>query len=174
MEELKYPIGKFKPAGPLTADQRRGFISEIEATPKQLRDAVSGLSEARLDETYRPGGWTLRQVVHHVADSHLNAYQRFKLGLTEDHPTIKTYKEALWSEQPDARTLPVEVSLSLLEALHTRWLVNLRGMTDAQFKRTLNHPESGSVTLDWMLALYAWHGRHHTAHVTSWRKRNGV
>jgi hypothetical protein len=113
-------------------------------------------------------------VVHHVADSHLNAYQRFKLALTEDQPTIKTYKEALWSEEPDARTLPVTVSLALLDALHTRWVTRLRSMSDSHFKRTLNHPESGAVTLDFMLALYAWHGKHHCAHITSGRKRSGL
>ena len=174
MEELKYPIGKFSYSGTLTPDQRKACIDKIDAAPSNLRRAVAGLSEAQLNETYRPQGWTLRQVVHHVADSHLNAYQRFKLVLTEDHPRIKTYKEALWAEEPDARTLPVDVSIQLLEALHGRWVTRLRSMDTAAFARTLDHPEQGAVNLDFMLALYAWHGQHHTAHILGWRKRSGV
>lgn len=174
MEELKYPTGRFKYSGSNTPEQRTSYIQAIEAVPGELRRAVAGLSDAQLNQSYRPEGWTLRQVVHHVADSHLNAYQRFKLTLTEDNPRIKTYKEALWAEEPDARTLPVEVSLQLLEALHGRWVVSLRAMNAAAFSRTLDHPESGAVTLDFMLALYAWHGKHHTAHITSWRARQGT
>jgi uncharacterized damage-inducible protein DinB len=174
MDELKYPIGKFHYAGPQSAAEQRACIDAIEAVPGQLRQAVAGLTDSRLDTPYRPQGWTLRQVVHHVADSHINAYQRFKLALTEDHPRIKTYREKLWAEEVDARTLPVEVSLKLLEAMHERWVTRLRTMDDAAFARTLDHPEQGAVNLDFMLALYAWHGPHHTAHITSWRKRQGV
>ena len=174
MEELKYPIGKFSYSGSNTPAQRAALIDAIDAAPANLRQAVAGLSEAQLNETYRPQGWTLRQVVHHVADSHLNAYQRFKLTLTEDNPTIKTYKEALWAEVTDARTLPVEVSLTMLESMHQRWVTGLRALEASKFARTMNHPEAGPVNLDWLVALYAWHGQHHTAHITSWRKRQGV
>jgi uncharacterized damage-inducible protein DinB len=174
MADLKYPIGKFSHAGPLTRDQRAACIAAIDELPRALRASVQGLSDAQMNSRYRPEGWTLCQVVHHMADSHINAYQRFKLALTEDHPTIKPYREALWAEEPDARALPVEVSLSLLEALHTRWVTRLTAMTDADFKRSLHHPDAGTMTLDLLLDLYAWHGRHHTAHVTSWRERNGV
>lgn len=174
MEELKYPIGRFKYAGSHTPEQRTSCIDAIDAAPGALRRAIAGLSEAQLNESYRPQGWTMRQVVHHVADSHLNAYQRFKLALTETHPRIKTYEEQLWAEEPDARTLPVEVSLILMESLHARWVPRLRSMDAAAFARTLDHPDSGAVTLDFMLALYAWHGKHHTAHILEWRKRHGV
>lgn len=172
MEELKYPIGRFKYSGPQTPEQRLKCIDEIDAAPRALRLAVAGLSEKDLHETYRKDGWTLRQVVHHVADSHMHAYQRFKFALTEEHPSIRSYQEALWAEELDARTLPVEVSLNLLEALHQRWGTRLRSMEAQAFSRTLDHPEMGSVSLDQMLALYAWHGRHHTAHIVEWRKRN--
>lgn len=174
MEELKYPIGRFKNPGPLSASDRKACVDALRAVPAELRKAVAGLSEAQLDQTYRPGGWTLRQVVHHVADSHLNAYQRFKLALTEDRPRIKTYKEGLWAEELDARTLPVEVSLKLLESLHERWVTRLAAMDDKAFARTLDHPEVGDVTLEYMLAMYAWHGRHHTSHITGWRSRTGA
>ena len=174
MDELKYPIGKFSYGGSSTAAQRASFIDLIDAAPAHLRRAVQGLSETQLNETYRPQGWTLRQVVHHVADSHLNAYLRFKLALTEDNPRIKTYKEALWAEVIDARTLPVEVSLTLLESMHKRWVLGLRNLEPSTFARTLDHPDAGKVDLDWLVALYAWHGQHHTAHITNWRKRQGV
>lgn len=174
MTDLRYPIGPFVYDGGMTEARRAECVARISAAPAALRSAVAGLSDAQLDTPYRPGGWTLRQVVHHVPDSHLNAYTRFRLTLTEDQPTIKTYDEARWAELPDARTLPVTVSLALLEALHVRWTALLRGLTAADGARRLFHPEHGRLmTLDELLALYAWHGEHHTAHVTSLRARSG-
>jgi len=171
--ELSYPIGKFKPEGPLTFAQRKHLIGEIEQAPARLRAAVSGLSDARLDTPYREGGWTVRQVVHHLADSHLNSYVRFRLALTESEPTIKPYDQALWAELHDARTAPVELSLALFEALHQRWVLLLKSLEAADFARTFRHPERGTMTLDQNLALYAWHGRHHVAHITSLAERMG-
>jgi uncharacterized damage-inducible protein DinB len=152
---------------------RAARIAEIDETPAKLRAAVAGLSASQLDTPYRPEGWSVRQVVHHLPDSHANAYVRFKLALTEDSPTIKPYLEARWAELPDTRETPVEVSLALLEALHRRWVILLRAMTAEDFARPLQHPEKGRLTLDQMLALYAWHGRHHVAHVTALRERMG-
>ena len=171
--DLRFPVGKFSPPADVTPQDRSRFIEEIAATPTRLRAAVAGLSPAQLDTPYRDGGWTVRQVVHHVPDSHLNAYIRFKLALTEDEPTIKPYFEDRWATLEDSRTTPIEVSLALLEALHTRWVILLRSMKAADFARPLNHPEMGRLNLDRMLALYAWHGRHHVAHVTSLRERMG-
>ncbi len=148
------------------------MIDQIAAAPLRMREAVSGLTPSQLDTTYRPGGWTLRQVVHHVPDSHLNAYVRFKLALTEDGPTIKPYDEARWAELSDTRDTPLNTSLAMLEALHDRWVRLLRSMAPADFQRQLKHPESGTMTLDALLSLYAWHGRHHVAHITSARERN--
>ena len=173
MEDLHYPIGKFKYEGPNTDDQRRRLIGEIEQTPAALRSAVSGLSGPQLDTPYRDGGWTVRQVVHHLPDSHLNAYVRFKLALTENNPTIKPYDQERWAELADAKTAPVETSLMLMESLHKRWVMLLESMTAADFARNLMHPELGVVSLDKYLGLYAWHGRHHVAHITSLRKRMG-
>ena len=174
MTDLRYPIGPFAYHGDMTEARRAACVARIAAAPAALRAVVAGLSDAQLDTPYRAGGWTLRQVVHHVPDSHMNAYTRFRLTLTEDQPTIKTYDEARWAELPDARTLPVEVSLALLEALHVRWTALLRGLTAADGVRQLFHPEHGRLmTLDELLALYAWHGEHHTAHVTSLRARSG-
>ena len=138
-----------------------------------MRRALDGLSDGQLDTPYRPGGWTVRQVVHHVPDSHLNAYCRFKLALTEQNPTIKPYDEAAWAKVADTARTPPGVSLTMLDALHTRWVILLESMTAADFGRPLKHPEKGSITLDWMLQLYAWHGRHHAAHITELRKREG-
>lgn len=174
MEQLKYPIGKFSFPEALLPGERTACIHAIAEAPGLMRAAVAGLTLEQLDTPYRPEGWTHRQVVHHMADSHINAYQRFKLALTEEHPTIKPYREALWAEEPDARLEPVEVSLALLDALHGRWVARLSVMSPAEFARTLNHPEAGTMNLDQMLSLYAWHGRHHTAHITSWRQRHGV
>jgi uncharacterized damage-inducible protein DinB len=172
--DLQYPIGKFHRHGALTDELRARYIEQIEILPGRLRDAVSGLNEKQLETPYRPGGWTVRQVVHHVADSHMNAYIRFKLTLTEDEPLIKTYLEAKWAELPDAKTEPVEVSLKLLEALHVRWVKTLRTMGPAQFARTMRHPEwSKPMSLDDSLALYAWHGKHHVAHIAMLRQREG-
>jgi len=167
LEHLRYPVGRFHFEGELTPETRRALIDEIAALPAAFRVAVAGLSEAQLETPYRPEGWTLRQVVHHMPDSHLNAYIRFRLALTEDVPTIRPYMEERWAELPDARTAPPEVSLALLETLHDRWVRLLRAMSPSDFARTLQHPASGSFTLDKMLALYAWHGRHHLAHVTA-------
>ncbi|HEY3128225.1 MAG TPA: bacillithiol transferase BstA [Acidobacteriota bacterium] len=173
MADLRYPIGKFFPLPNPTQEQRRKLIKEISRAPAKLRAAVSGLSEKQLNTPYRPEGWTVRQVVHHVPDSHLNAYVRFKLALTERQPTIKPYDEKLWASLEDVRKTPVETSLSLLESLHERWVVLLRSLAARDFARTLQHPELGIMTLDALLAMYAWHGRHHVAHITSLRERMG-
>jgi hypothetical protein len=172
--DLQYPIGKFAYDGAMTDARRAACVARISAAPAALRAAVAGLTDAQLDTPYRPDGWTVRQVVHHVPDSHLNAYVRMRLALTEDVPTIKPYEEARWAELPDARTLPVEVSLALLEALHVRWTALLRTFGAVEGARQLRHPEHGRLmTIDELLALYAWHGEHHVAHVTSLRDRSG-
>jgi uncharacterized damage-inducible protein DinB len=174
MTDLRYPIGKFERGPePLTADARRRLIDQIAEAPARLREAVRDLSEEKLDTEYRPGGWTVRQVAHHLPDSHLNAYVRFKLALTESEPTIKPYEEGLWARLADVRETPVEVSVVLLEALHRRWVVLLRALSDGDFARTFRHPEAGAMSLDRTLALYAWHGRHHVAHITSLKDRMG-
>ena len=173
MTDLRFPIGKFHFDGPLAAQQKQAALDEIANTPGNLRAAIKGLSEAQLDTPYRPGGWTVRQVVHHVPDSHLNSYVRFKLALTEDEPTIKPYAEDRWAELADTRTTPVEVSLTLLESLHDRWVRLLRSLISEDWKRTYRHPELGAMTLEKTLALYAWHGRHHVAHITALREQNG-
>jgi len=165
----RYPIGKFHWKGELTDTDRAELIGQIAEAPARMREAAAGLTEAQLDTPYRPGGWTARQVIHHVPDSHLNAYIRFKLALTEDQPTIKPYDEVRWAELADTQITPVETSLALLESLHERWVNVLRSMTSAEFARNLNHPEHGLISLDWMLADYAWHGRHHVGHVKAVR-----
>jgi uncharacterized damage-inducible protein DinB len=172
--DLRYPIGPFSFDGPLTPDQRARHLARIAATPAALRAAVAGLSDSQLDTPYRPGGWTVRQVVHHVPDSHLNAYVRFRWSLTERHPTIKPYAEARWAELPDARTAPPEISLDLLAALHRRWLLLLERLGPDDWSRTFHHPDQNrELSLDEALALYAWHGEHHVAHITSLRQRMG-
>jgi uncharacterized damage-inducible protein DinB len=172
MSDPRYPVGPFQRKDQLTPDERRTMIDTIAAAPARMRAAVAGLSDEQLDTPYREGGWTVRQVVHHVPDSHLNAYCRLKLALTEEQPTIKPYDEALWAQLDDARVTPVEVSLTLLESLHARWVGLLRAMKDDDFGRTFRHPEhQGTPTLDWLVALYEWHGRHHAAHITSLRER---
>jgi uncharacterized damage-inducible protein DinB len=171
MSDLRYPIGKFEFHGPLTEEQKQTSLDDIAGTPAKLRAAVKGLSEAQLDTPYRPGGWTVRQLVHHVPDSHLNSYVRFKLALTEDEPTIKPYAEDRWAQLADTEATPVEVSLTLLESLHDRWMRLLRSLSQEDWKRTFRHPEMGAMNLERTLALYAWHGRHHVAHVTDLRKR---
>jgi uncharacterized damage-inducible protein DinB len=173
MSNLSYPIGRFEHRPGLSAEERAGLIRQIEEAPARLRAAVAGLSDARLDTPYRPGGWTVRQVIHHVPDSHLNAYIRFKWALTEDRPAIKAYEEKDWALTPEVRATPVEVSLRLLEALHQRWVVLLREMSGEDFARVLIHPQNGEMTLERMLGLYAWHGRHHVAHITGLRERMG-
>ena len=169
--DLRFPIGKLTRKSSLTADERRIAIDTLASAPGELRRAVEGLSDGQLDTPYRPGGWTVRQLVHHVADSHMNAYTRFRLAFTEDNPTIKPYEEARWAELADARTLPIGVSLTLLDALHERLVTLLRATPAESFARTLNHPENGPMTVDALLTVYEWHGKHHTAHVTSLAER---
>jgi uncharacterized damage-inducible protein DinB len=174
MEDPRYPVGKFEgPKTPLGGADRELLIRQIEEVPARLRDAVAGLSPQQLETPYREGGWTLRQVAHHLPDSHVNAYVRFRLALTESEPTIKTYAEDLWAELPDSRTAPVEISLALMDAIHRRWTLMLRALDDEQWARTFRHPDLGLMNLDRTLALYAWHGRHHVAHITSLRQRMG-
>jgi uncharacterized damage-inducible protein DinB len=172
-QDPRFPIGKFHWKGELNDTERAELISQIAETPSRLRQAVEGLTPEQLDTPYRAEGWTVRQVVHHLPDSHLNSYVRFKLALTEEQPTIKTYDQEAWATLADSKATPVETSLALLEALHERWVNLLRPMSSADFGRKLNHPEMGLVTLDRMLAIYAWHGRHHVAHITSLRERMG-
>jgi uncharacterized damage-inducible protein DinB len=172
LEGLKYPVGKFEYDRQSTPAKRSAWLTAIESLPGNMKDAVAGLSDAQLDTPYRDGGWTLRQVVHHVADSHMNAYVRLKLALTEESPAIKPYDEKLWAELPDSR-LSVEVSIALLEMLHARWSVLLRSLKNDTWARTWRHPEHGERTLDYLLQLYAWHSRHHVGHVRSLRERKG-
>ena len=170
----RYPIGKFQWEENLNDERRRVLIDQIAETPAKMRSAVMGLNEKQIDTPYRDGGWTVRQVTHHLPDSHLNAYTRFRLALTEEHPTIRPYHEDLWAQLPDAKSAPVEISLALLDAVHRRWLVLLEAMSDSDFGRTYHHPEHGKTfTLDWTVGMYAWHGRHHVAHITSLRERMG-
>lgn len=171
--DLRYPIGTYTAPDSVTAAQRAAWIGDIAAAPAALRAAAAGLSPEQLDTPYRPGGWSVRQVVHHVPDSHLNAYTRFKLALTEDEPIIKPYDEARWADLPDTAA-PPEASLALLEALHQRWVALLMAMSPEQFGRRFLHPEHRRIfTLDATLGLYAWHGRHHAAHITALRQRRG-
>src|SRR6266536_634158 len=163
MSDPRYPIGKFAYDSPPTAQQRNKFIDDIEQTPARLRAAIQGLTPQQVETPYREGGWTVRQVVHHVPESHMNAYIRFKLALTEDAPAIKTYEEQLWAELPDVKPCPIDVSLRLVEALHERWVVLLGALPDAEFAKTFRHAEWGLVTIDEAVAMYAWHCRHHTA-----------
>jgi len=174
IEKLKFPIGKFQRPEKVDASLRNEFIQNIEELPIKMAEAVSGLSSDQLDTPYRPGGWTVRQVVHHVADSHMNSYIRFKWAMTEDQPMIKAYDEKSWAEQEDAKNGPIDMSLSLLESLHRRFTYYLKSMSDQDFKRQLGHPEwNHRLSLDIMCALYSWHSLHHTAHVTELRKRKG-
>ena len=172
-DDPRYPVGKFQKVTGADMDQRRAWIREIAAIPAQLAEAVRGLSEARLNEPYREGGWTLREVAHHLPDSHLNAYIRTKLALTEDAPTIKPYDEAAWARLEDVSRTPVEVSVRLLHALHERWATLLESLKEEDYARTFTHPEHGAQTLDWLVQLYAWHGRHHVAHITGTRAAKG-
>jgi len=173
MHDPRFPIGKFHFDGPPTEDQRAELIANIEQAPTALRAAVEGLSPRLLETPYRDGGWTVRQVVHHVPDSHMNAYVRYKLALTEDEPTIKPYAEDRWAQLADSQSTPVEVSLTLLDSLHTRWVRLLRSLKPEDWTRNFRHPELGLVSLERNLALYSWHGQHHVAHVTELRKRMG-
>lgn len=174
IDDPRYPTGRFASVKrALTRAERASLIDAIRSHPARMRAAVVGLNDEQLDTPYREGGWTLRQVVHHVVDSHTNAYIRFKLAITEDGPTIRPYQEKLWAELPDAKTLPVEASLSILDALHARWVAFLETLTPEQCRRPLRHPEVGDLTVDAMLELYGWHGAHHVAHVTGLRERMG-
>ena len=172
-EDLRYPVGKFKFPESVSDDERETMLGQIAETPARLREAVASLDDAQLDTPYRPEGWTVRQVVHHLPDSHLNSYVRFKLAVTEDEPTIKAYDEAAWARLDDAQNAPIEGSLELLESLHERWIRFLRSLGPKELARTFKHSEIGSITLNQNIALYAWHGRHHVAHITSLREREG-
>ena len=169
----RFPIGKFQPPTSVSSAERQASIDAIAAMPALLRAAVSGLSAEQLDTPYREGGWTVRQLIHHMPDSHMNAFTRFKLALTETEPLVKTYDEALWAELPDVAATPVEASLALVDALHQRWVVLLRAMQERDFARAFKHPEWGAITLERTLALYAWHSRHHVAHITELKKQKG-
>ena len=173
LESLRFPIGRFKLQENITQDTLRFCIQDIEALPGLIRRAVNNLNDSQLDTQYRPDGWTLRQVIHHVADSHVNSYIRFKWALTEDAPTIKAYDEKKWAELEEAKTAPVEVSLNLLEALHRRWVMMLKNLSKADLKKTFVHPVSGfAYTLEVAITLYAWHGKHHLAHIESLKERS--
>jgi len=173
MADPQYPIGKFKLPAQFSDHERQLCIRQIEDAPAELRSAVAGLSNEQLDTPYREGGWTVRQVVHHLADSHMNAFIRFKLAMTEEQPPVKPYDQQRWAELADAKAAPVESSLALFESLHSRFATLLRSMTVGDFARTMSHPEQGVVNLDRYLSLYAWHGRHHVAHITSLCERMG-
>lgn len=171
MSDLRYPIGHFTPEPKATPATRSRHISEIGSLPARFRQTVESLSAQQLDTPYRDGGWTVRQVIHHVPDSHLNAYIRCKLALTETKPTIKPYDEDAWSKLKDTQLTPIAVSLDLLEAVHARWVILLRTLQAEDFARQLNHPEAGLKNVDWLVELYSWHGNHHLAHVTSLKGR---
>lgn len=174
LERLRFPLGRFEfPETPLAAVNRESRIDAIAAAPAAIREAVSGLDDERLDTRYRPGGWTVRQLVHHLADSHLNSYVRFKLAMTENDPTIRPYDEGEWAECADARAADISVSLDLLDALHARWTGWLRTLSGDDWRRTIRHPEVGELNLDQLVSMYAWHGKHHAAHITGLREREG-
>jgi uncharacterized damage-inducible protein DinB len=173
LENLKYPIGRFIAPTIVTAVDRAKWLRAMADAPPQLRAAAAGLNDEQLNTSYRPGGWTVRQVVHHLADSHLNSYVRMRLALTEDHPTIRPYDENLWANLGDAKSAPIGMSLDLLDALHRRWLALLGDLSAAEWRRNYFHPETGDMTIEVVLALYAWHGSHHTAHITALREREG-
>lgn len=173
MDDLRYPIGPFSPPEVIDDDVVQRWIDEIEAFPAQLRAAVDGFTEEQFETSYRPGGWTVRQVVHHVGDSHLNSIIRFKWALTEDTPTIKPYFEERWAELPDYHLVPIETSLNFLTYLHARWVPLLRALTQEDLARTFIHPESGVVSVAQNIGLYAWHGLHHLAHITHLKERMG-
>lgn len=173
MTDLRYPVGQLSHPHPFTSAERQAAIRVLAEAPARYRLAVAGLSEAQLDTPYRPDGWTVRQVVHHVADSHINAYLRTKFALSDEGTTIKPYPEAAWAEMADGRKGPVGLSLDLLEALHERWLIVLRSMDESQWARSIVHPDRGVMTVDDIVAMYEWHARHHAAHITELRRREG-
>ena len=170
-DPFRYPLGRFHPPEAISESKRSDCINQIAGLPAELRTAVADLDDQQLATPYRPGGWTVRQVVHHLADSHLNSYTRFRLALTEENPVVKPYDESAWAELADARTAPIEFSLSLLDCLHGRWILLLRSLSERDFERTLQHPENGQRSLAWYVALYAWHGKHHVAQITELRSR---
>lgn len=172
MEDLRYPIGRWERRSGYTPEEIRAMIGTVETTPAALREAVAGLDDLQLDTPYRPEGWTVRQVAHHLPDSHMNAYVRMKLALTEDEPAVKGYEEAVWARLPDSM-MRIEPSLDLLEALHQRWIALLRSLKEEQWQRVFHHSELGPVALETNLGLYAWHGPHHVAHITGLRERQG-
>lgn len=171
--KLQYPIGKFSFKDDVTTESRKNSIKEIENLPVKLRKAIKGLDDKQLDTPYRHNGWTIRQVVHHIPDSHLNAYVRMKLALTEKEPAIKTYDENEWAKLQDYYQTPIEISLNLLDALHKRWVILLNSLKENDFHKKFKHPEWGLISVDYAVAQYAWHGNHHTAHITSLRERMG-
>ena len=171
-DDLRFPIGKYDSGREVTPDLRREYIQTIKDLPENLENAVANLTDEQMDTPYRPEGWTVRQTVHHIADSHLNSYCRFKLALTEDAPTIHPYYEDRWADLKDSE-MPIDVSMKIIEGVHARWANLLDSMSDEDFQRKLNHPETGEWTLEKMLGLYEWHGKHHTAHITNLRERNG-
>ncbi|MBA2606645.1 MAG: putative metal-dependent hydrolase [Acidobacteria bacterium] len=170
-EDLRYPIGNFDKSIEITPENRQQLIETIEELPEKIKSATNDLSDEQLDTPYRPSGWTVRQTVHHVADSHLNSFMRFKLALTEELPTIRPYFEDRWAELADSR-MPIDVSIKIIEGIHARWTNLLQSMSEEDFNKQLNHPDSGVWTLEKMLALYGWHSRHHTAHINNLRIRN--
>lgn len=172
-KDPRYPIGKFVKPDVVTADDVAGYIRDLRAVPANLKAALAGLTDAQLDTPYRDGGWTVRQVVHHLPDSHVNAYVRHKLAATEDEPLVKTYEEPLWAQLPDAIGGPIGMSLDLLTGLHARWTAFLSSVPQETFDRFFRHPDLGRIRLGQNVALYAWHGRHHVAHVTALRERMG-
>lgn len=170
--DLRYPIGNYE-SQPYSEKQKREWLNDLKYFPQLIENAVLNLNEDQLNTPYRPGGWTVHQLVHHVADSHMNAYMRFKLGLTEDNPTIKPYEEKLWAEMADTKNLPINISLTLLHALHARMYEIVSNISEKEFERTVVHPEHGrTMSLWFLLGMYAWHGKHHVAHITSLRERN--
>jgi len=172
IEKLKYPVGKFNAPLEFSQQDMDKWIAEIEHLPSLCRNELRDFTEEMLEESYRPGGWTARQVIHHIVDSHMNAYMRFKLALTEEVPVIKPYMEAAWAELPDTKKSPPEISLSLLEALHRRWIIVIKNMSDAEFDRSYYHPENKKeYKLRTVLALYAWHGRHHLEHIRNVKRK---
>jgi uncharacterized damage-inducible protein DinB len=174
MNDPRYPIGRFQPERrPLRPEERAALIDSIAAHPANVRAAVAGLSDEQLDTPYREGGWTLRQVVHHVVDSHVNSYIRFKLAITEDHPAVRTYQQTLWAELPDGKSAPVDSSLAILDGLHDRWVRFLHALRPEDFARTMEHPEMGEVSVDFLLQLYGWHCPHHEGHITGLRESRG-
>ncbi|GMV03968.1 MAG: hypothetical protein AMXMBFR53_02500 [Gemmatimonadota bacterium] len=174
MSDIQYPIGRFQPQpAPLPADARAGHVDRIAALPGRARTAVAGLDDPQLDTPYRDGGWSPRQITHHLADSHLNAFVRIKLALTEDHPTIKPYDQERWARQADVTAVPVAASLDILGGLHERWVRLLRSLSEADFARTVKHPEIGDIDVDFLLQMYAWHGDHHVTQIERLRERRG-